>query len=338
MSRGRRGNPLLIGAFVLGAIALALGALVVFGSGRFFRKQVAVVSYFSGSVNGLALGAPVKFRGVPIGSVSQIRMALPEQPGASTAPRRQSAADIRIPVWYTIDVAKVSEYRGAPFVLDRKRLDELVNAGLRAQLQTESFVTGVLFVGLDFFPDSSADLVAAGDPTVLEIPAMPTTIERAMQTFDDVMKRVETIDIEGLVAAARRALDGVDTLARSPKIDEAVTGLRDTLVAARETLTSVRTVSDTLRPSIKPSMEKLDAALAQARTSLASLDQVMCRLEPQLDTTLARAGALLDPDAPLAVELTAALNELGETARTFRDLADYLERNPNAVLTGRPKP
>jgi paraquat-inducible protein B len=328
VSRGRRGNPLLVGAFVLGAAALAIGALLVFGSGRFFRKQVELVSYFSGSVNGLALGAPVKFRGVPIGSVSQIRMGLP----------MTSPADIRIPVWFTVDVDKVSEYRGAPFRLDRQRVDELVAAGMRTQLQTESFVTGVLYVGLDFFPGSPAVLEHPEDHDVLEIPAMPTTIERAMQTFDQVMRRVENIDIEGLTASARSALDGVDKLARSPRVEEAVAGLGDTLVAMRETLASVRKVSDTLQPGVGPSMEKLDATVVQARTSLASLDQVLRRLEPQLDQTLSRARALLDPDAPLAVELTNALSELGETARTFRDLADYLDRNPNAILTGRPKP
>ena len=328
MSRGRQGNPLLVGGFVLGAATLAIGALLVFGSGRFFRKQVELVSYFSGSVNGLALGAPVKFRGVPIGSVSRIGMGLPVT----------SLAAIRIPVWYTTDVDTVSKYRGTPFRLDRKRLDELIAAGLRAQLQTESFVTGVLYVGLDFFPESPALLERAADRDVLEIPAMPTTIERAMQTFDQVMKRVETIDIEGLMASARSTLDGVDKLARSPRVEEAVAGLGDTLVAMRETLASVRKVSDTLQPSVGPSMEKLDATVVQARTSLASLDQVLRRLEPQLDQTLSRARALLDPDAPLAVELTNALSELGETARTFRDLADYLDRNPNAILTGRPKP
>jgi len=314
VSRGRRGNPMLVGVFVLGAAALAIGAVLVFGSGRFFRHEVTLVSYFSGSVNGLIVGSPVKFRGVPIGSVSQIRVGLP----------RGSPSAVSIPVSYTIDVDTISAYQGRRFVLDRQRLDELIAAGLRAQLQTESFVTGVLFVGLDFFPDSPAVLEVTGHPEVLEVPIMPTTIERAMQTFDRLVKRVEALDLEGLVASARHALDGVDNLARSPKVADALDGLR-------ETLASIRRVTNALEPSVTPTMKGLDDTLAQAR-------QALSRVEPQLDQTLARAQALLGSDAPLAVGLASTLADLGEAARAIRDLADFLDRHPNAILTGRPKP
>ena len=272
------------------------------------------MSYFTGSVNGLVVGSPVKFRGVPIGSVSQIRLGLP---GASPA-------DVRIPVWYTVDIDTISGYQGRPFRLDRQSLDELIAAGLRAQLQTESFVTGVLFVGLDFFPDSPVVVELTGQPEVLEVPVMPTTIERAMQTLDRLVKRVEALDIEGLVGSAHRALDGVDDLARSPKIPDALDGLR-------ETLASVRRVTTALEPDVTPTMKGLDATLAQAR-------QVLVRVEPQLDQTLARAQDLLGSDAPLAVGLASTLADLGEAARSVRDLADFLDRQPNALLTGRPKP
>jgi paraquat-inducible protein B len=314
VSRGRRGNPIRVGVFVLGAAALAVAALLVFGSGRFFRHEVTLVSYFTGSVNGLVVGSPVKFRGVPIGSVSQIRLGLPGV----------SPADVRIPVWFTIDVDTISGYQGRRFLLDRKRLDELIAAGLRAQLQTESFVTGVLFVGLDFFPDSPVALELTGQPEVFEVPVMPTTIERAMQTLDRLVKRVEALDIEGLVGSAHHALDGVDDLARSPKIPDALDGLR-------ETLASVRRVTTALEPDVTPTMKGLDATLAQAR-------QVLVRVEPQLDQTLARAQDMLGSDAPLAVGLASTLADLGEAARSVRDLADFLDRQPNAILTGRPKP
>jgi len=304
----------VVGAFVLGAAALAIAAVLVFGSARFFRHEVTLVSFFSGSVNGLVVGSPVKFRGVPIGSVSQIRLGVP---GASEA-------SVRIPVWYTVDLDTISGYQGRTFRLDRQRLDELIAAGLRAQLQTESFVTGVLFVGLDFFPDSPVMLELTGQPEVLEVPVMPTTIEKAIQTFDRLVKRVETLDLEGLIASARHALDGVDNLARSPKVGDALDGLR-------EALASIRRVTDALEPGVTPTMKGLDATLTQAR-------QVLIRVEPQLDQTLARAQALLGSDAPLAVGLASTLADLGEAARAIRDLADFLDRHPNAILTGRPKP
>jgi paraquat-inducible protein B len=304
---------LRVGAFVLGAAALAVAAVLVFGSGRFFRHEATLVSYFSESVNGLVVGAPVKFRGVPIGSVTQIRLGLP---GASPA-------DIRIPVWYTLDVDTISEYRGRKIQIDRQRLDEFIAAGFRAQLQTESLVTGVLFLGLDFFPDSPVVLQVTGHPEVFEVPVVPTTIERVMQDFDRLVKRVEALDIEGLVASAHRALDGADDLVRSPKIPETLDGLRDALAA-------VRRVAADAEPGVKPTMKDLDAALAQLRLALV-------RVEPQLDQTLARAQTLLDSDAPLAVGLTTALADLSEAARSIRELADFLDRHPNAIIVGRPK-
>jgi len=305
---------MVVGVFVLGAAALALGAVLVFGSARFFRHEVTLVSYFTGSVNGLVVGSPVKFRGVPIGSVSRIRLGLP---GASEA-------DVRIPVWYTLDLDTISGYQGRRFLLDRQHLDALIAAGLRAQLQTESFVTGVLFVGLDFFPDSPVVLELTGQPEVLEIPVMPTTIEKAMQTLDRLVKRVEALDLEGLVASARHALDGVDDLAPSPKVADALDGLRDALA-------SIHRVTAALEPGVTPTIKGLDATLAQAR-------EVLIRVEPQLDQTLAHAQELLGPDAPLAVGLASTLADLGEAARSVRDLADFLDRHPNAILTGRPKP
>jgi len=303
-----------VGAFVLGAAALALAAVLLFGSGRFFRHEVKLVSYFSGSVNGLIVGSPVKFRGVPIGSVSQIRVGLPTG----------SPGNVRIAVSYTIDVDTISAYEGRPFRLDRQTLDERIAAGLRAQLQTESFVTGVLFVGLDFFPDSPVVLELTGQPEVLEVPVIPTTIERVMQDFDRLVKRIEVLDLEGLVASGRHALDGVGDLSRSPKIDS-------TLDALHEALASIHRVTAALEPGVTPTMKGLDDTLAQAR-------QVLIRVEPQLDQTLARAQALLGSDAPLAVGLASTLADLSEAARAIRDLADFLDRHPNAILTGRPKP
>ena len=66
----RRANPAMIGAFVLGALFLAVAALVAFGGGKLFKRTQAHVAYFEGSLKGMAIGAPVTFNGVKIGSVT----------------------------------------------------------------------------------------------------------------------------------------------------------------------------------------------------------------------------------------------------------------------------
>jgi len=312
MSRGRKASPALIGGFVLGAAVLAAVIVVVWGSGRFFRQTKSFVCYFSGSVNGLNAGAPVKFRGVPIGSVTEMRFRLEETAGINPD-------EFRIPVWFEIDLKRLSEFRaGSPVRLDRARFDELIARGLRAQLQTESFVTGVLYVGLDFFPGSPVALVHGDRPDVFEVPTMPTMLERASQSLTKLMARIEKLDLEGLVRSVDETLDGINGLVRSPEIGR-------TLVAAREALGSIRQLSDDLKPSVPPMMKSLDATSADARSSL-----------KRLDATLADLRSLIDTQGPLTVELTQTLIDLGDAAESVRDLASYLDRKPNAVLTGRP--
>ena len=94
-------SPAMIGAFVLGAVALIVIAILVFGSGRLFRQTRNFVLYFDNSVNGLRVGAPVKFKGVEIGSVKDIRLRL-----------GQGTASDKIPVIIEIDLKKLTS-RGA---------------------------------------------------------------------------------------------------------------------------------------------------------------------------------------------------------------------------------
>jgi paraquat-inducible protein B len=302
---------MVIGVFVLGAVALGAGVVVVWGSGRLFRQTVTFVSYFSGSVNGLNLGAPVKFHGAQIGSVTQIRSRLAQ--AATIRPE-----EFRIPVWFDIDVQELSELGGRPVELDRARVDELISQGLRAQLQLESFVTGVLYLSLDFFPGLPVVLVHADHPEIFEIPTVPTALERVSQVMTKFMTQIEKVDIDAAVHSITEAVDGVNGLVRSPEVNRAV-------VAAREALESIRRLSDAAEPRVQPMMRSVEAAGAGARDSLQHLDAALVDLQ-----------AMIDTEGPLSVELSRTLVDLGDAARSVRQLASYLERNPNALLVGRP--
>jgi paraquat-inducible protein B len=137
-------SPTLIGAFVVGAVALLVIGVVAFGSGQLFRKTQQFVLYFDGSVNGLHMGAPVKFKGVEIGSVKDIKLEM----GLGNQVHD-------IPVIIEIDLKKVIR-RGVTIekAMDPNTIREFVTQGLRGQLQTESLVTGVLYVALDWFPET----------------------------------------------------------------------------------------------------------------------------------------------------------------------------------------
>jgi len=310
MSRGRKANPALIGAFVLGAVGLTIAAVVLLGSGRFFATRQSFVCYFTGSVDGLNPGAPVKVRGVQVGEVTKLLLRYREPD--------QEVSLVRLPVFIEIDEKRLTELGSIRAVgVNREGLEELIKVGLRARLETQSLVTGVLYVGLDFLPDTPIVRVLPTDGPDLEIPTVPTTFEQVFANLEKVMHRVDGLDLEGLVASARGALDGVKDLARSPNVDKAIVELHDTLA-------SIHHVADTLQPNVQPTLKDLRAALAQAKTSLETLNGTLVSLRD-----------VLDPNAPVVVDFTRTLADVGDAARSVRSLADYLDQKPNSLITGR---
>lgn len=307
---GRKANPIVIGAFVVGAIALAVFGIVIFGSGRLFADTTPFVMYFSGSVDGLSVGSPVKFKGVEIGGVTSIQLDLGE--------------DARIPVWIEVDNKKIVAHGAEKLPSDRTLLQAAVDRGLRAQLNSQSIVTGLLFVQLDYHPDAPAVMVSPPDAGVNEIPTIPTTLEQAQQAAAEIIANLKQVDFAEFGRALRASIDGINATVNAPGLQKALQSLPETLVALNKTLASVQQLAGNLDQrsgplivSIQQASERSTAAVEQARATLQSMQ------------------GLADTGAPLAGQLVGVLEELRGTARSIRLLADYLERNPSALVRGR---
>jgi paraquat-inducible protein B len=321
VSRSKRASPTLVGVFVLGAIAIAVAGLAVFGSGKLFRRTAQFVMVFGGSVNGLSVGAPVKFRGVQVGSVTQILLSLP----GMTLP------ELRIPVFIEIDQDLVSKLGGMINPAEPTSFAALIDEGLRAQLQLESIVTGVLFVELDLFPGSPVNLFLPKESGYLEIPTQPTLLQEASQTGADLIAKLRDVDFDGLVTSIRDAARSVGELAGSPELRQALVAAREAMVSARDTLTEIRPRIPQLASGVDSASNRLQGSLKRFDTTLGSLDTAL----GSLDTTLGSVNRLVDPSAPLVYQLTTTLTDLGTAAKSVRELADYLDRNPSAIITGR---
>jgi paraquat-inducible protein B len=164
----KKPSPTIVGAFILGGSLLIVAAIAVWGSGRLFDRRFKYVCYFPGSVNGLRVGAAVKYRGVPVGQVTGMRIRF-EQP----------REDTRIPVFVELSARRLREL-GSSEAPTPKLLGELIGSGLRARLDSESFVTGQLYVNLDMFPSTPIRLLQGGFP---EIPTVPTPLEEAPKSL-----------------------------------------------------------------------------------------------------------------------------------------------------------
>jgi paraquat-inducible protein B len=309
---GRKANPTVIGAFVVGASALAVLGAVFFGSGRYFRKTLPVVVYFSSSVSGLKPGAPVKFMGVEVGSVRDIRLNI--------SPHERAVPDIRIPVILDLDKETITR-EGARLDPTPENIRRLVDEGLRAQLSTESLVTGVLYISLDFRPDAPLNLVAEPSVSYPEIPTIPTEFEEVQQAAMRVAKKLEDVDFKHLVTSATDTLDGLRRILDDPETRE-LPGSLDRLIGKLDgTATDLQRLAananGSLLPELRTTLEHAGTTLTEARGTFQNL------------------RSSVEPGGPLVYRLDTALAALTSAASAIENLALELDRNPSSIIRGR---
>ncbi len=342
-----RVSPALIGAFVLGALALVVVAMVMFGSGQWFRKTKEFVLYFDSSVNGLRVGAPVKIRGVEIGSVKNILLRLDKDMQAP-----------RIPVVIELDLEKFTSKGAAGAALtDPVAFKEAIDRGLRGQLQSESFVTGLLFIGLDFFPDSPANFVQNPESNSYpyqEIPTQPTTLQMAGDKASQIIAKLEEIDFKGLIDSLTQTVNGINRIANSPDLRRALRSLDDVTERLGEAVVNIGQLATTVTSNVKVISEDVKLTSNEARSTIKQAGSAIKQTElvikqtesairqteamfKEAERTMANMRAVTDPDSPTFYEITKTLKEVSAAARSLRMLTGDLERNPRALIFGKPE-
>jgi phospholipid/cholesterol/gamma-HCH transport system substrate-binding protein len=320
-------SPTLIGAFVVGAVLLLVIGVVAFGSGQLFRKTQQFVLYFDGSVNGLHIGAPVKFKGVEIGSVKDIKLEM----GLGNQVHK-------IPVIIEIDLKKVIR-RGVTRekAMDPNTIREFVTQGLRGQLQTESLVTGVLYVALDWFPETPLNFVQpAGDHSQYEeIPTVPSELEQAHEALVRVVKKIDDIDFKRLIDSLAKTSDGVGQLVsvNSPALKSILQSMDQAMPQLRGAISDFRKLTTTADHNIENVSGDLHQTLTAAQSAI---DQIAATMK-EAQTTIVSVRATVDPNSPTIYELTKSLREVSGAASSLRLLADSLDHNPQAVVLGKPE-
>ncbi len=327
----KQASPTVIGGFVVGAVALVVAGVLIFGSGKFFTHTLPAVMYFEGNVQGLQVGAAVKFRGVPIGSVTDIKA-------------RFDAKDLKfhIPVFVEFMQGSI-ETEHAEAGTPGENLNVLVEQGLRAQLQTENMVTGQLFVQLDFYPDAPRKEVAIDPATqLIEIPTIPTTLEQVSQTLRTALNKIAELPIEQIVTNLEGALGNINKLVNAPEVLETVRNLNTTLTDVRQLVQRADKQVEPLAAGATKMVENVNKLAQSVDSQVASLTasfkDTSGAARGALEQTREAMAAVQDftaPSSPVQYELVKTLKELSDTARSLRVLADYLERHPNAVVFGR---
>ena len=331
-----RKKQALIGIFVLGALTLMVVGVVLFGSGRYFTNYTKAIMYFDGSVKGLNIGSPVMAEGVKIGTVSDIRLVADVED-----------LSLKIPVIVDIDSEKFSTI--GRISRDKDYIQALIAKGLRAQLQTQSMVTGQLIVNLGFYPESKVNLRSKKREKSLlffdfgypEIPTI-TSNSQALQMM------IEGLPVKDLLDTAQSALNGIDRLVNSPELAGSVIELNKMLVEMRELIKNLNRDVPPLAQDARQSfvaatgvIGRTDKWLVDNRDVAKSITTDLAKTTTQLRKTLETTEQTMTAvkatvaDQRTLYQLQNALREVGEAARSLRQLGDYLERHPEAILRGR---
>jgi len=187
----------------------------------------------------------------------------------------------------------------------RRFVGDLVARGLRAQLRSGSLITGQLYIALDFFPNATKTAVNWTSVPV-ELPTTPGARQELQTVIAGVAAKFERLPLDEIGQDARKALVSMDQLLKGVNTD--------VTPEVRETLQNTTKLLQRLDGEVSVEAR---ATLIDARKALVSVDRV------------------LSSDAPLQHDTREAMQEITRAAYAFRVLADYLERNPQALLVGK---
>lgn len=300
-----------IGAFVVLAMVLFVALLLFFSSGSVFSHNVRIYTFFDTSLNGLDLGAPVKFKGVRVGSVEAIDIIHDEDVDEACAS-----------VLLKIDTGAFRTINGHQVVNNDYEafFAEQIAHGMAAQLALDSVVTGKKFVSIDYYPHDTERLYKDIDGLKFQqMPSMATDFDEFMAGLDSIMRNIAKLDLAGIgnninsvLSKLSRELDDLDMY----KVTQAFIGVCNRISAL---------VSD----------ERIGQVLEAIRNVACRFDDRMDRSMDNFDRTMESLSDFLRSDSYFRENLERSLAQLEWTLRSIREFFDFLERNPNSILAGK---
>ena len=311
-------NPLAVGMFVLGSAIIAVAAIIIFGSFKFFANTEMFISYFPETVNGLDVGAAVKYKGVKIGKVEDIRIG----------PQRKDIRETSVIVVYSIDVDMVRRKSDNKKELDFDQwMERQVANGMRAKLNYQSIVTGMLYIELDYIADKNEPYHKNYEGLeYTEIPSSKSGLSELAKAFEDTLSEISKINFKEITDNVNAVLVSVNA-----KINDV-----DTKEISDRALVALGSINELANDkNIRLAIKNFDTLLKDANTEIKSLSEAGKKTLSNGDGGLENVNTIVAPQSPIRYELALLFRSLNESMNSISNFADYLERNPNAILTGK---
>lgn len=323
-------------------------------------ERLRALAVFDGTVGGLAEGATVRFRGVPVGEVDNVAMVAGERDGRKVVRMRAMLAIIPSRLG-------LSNEDGVEEALDL--LSVYVEEGLRVRLATASLLSSDLVVDLIELPideEGEAEIVM----TEMGIPQLPTIeaeVSDLNATAEGVFQRINNLPIEEVLASVQGLIDNASALVASDDIRAVAPGINATLAdlrALQPEVTSTLEEFRTITPELTDTLDEATATLEEVRLIVAGLresgatenvNNVFASAANAADAVEAAAGELPKLTARLTTLATrtekviesygdnsrlingalSTLRDVSEAADALRSLARTIQRNPNSLIIGR---
>jgi paraquat-inducible protein B len=320
-------RPAIIGGFVLSGLAFGVAAILLFGGLRLFSTTERAVVLFPGSVAGLAVGAPVTFRGVQVGSVQRISVRL-------------DVKDLTayIPVYLDLHPDSVSMTNGI-LPAGELGIERLLKAGLKAQLNTSSFVTGQLQVDLNLRPD----IKTAPTRIDLGLPEIPA-IDSPFETLTD---QIAHLQLRQLVDTSQRTLESIQRVSDllGDRIGPLLDDVQKTSETARNTLQTTTGAVRQIQADATRTLGNIDQLTIEGRQQLTARGTEVSRVLGEVGSTAREVGTLsvslndmVSPRSQTRRDINATIRDLAATASSLRAFSHEIERNPSLLLSGRAGP
>ncbi|HID46980.1 MAG TPA: MCE family protein [Chromatiaceae bacterium] len=276
------------------------------------QLSLPYILYFDDSVRGLSIGAPVEFRGIPVGKVLDISLEKNTHDGL-----------VRIAVLVGLEPDLVPFENWEPGLDEEARkeffrntLEKQVAKGLRARLITGNLLSGQLIVDMDFDTEAeAASIDYSGKYPVL--PTTPGSLASITNSLVAILGKLKRLPLDEMGAHFLKVSEGLDALVNSNGLHDSVKNLSLVLAHAEQLLSDVGAKAT-------PMMDEMALLSTDARKMLQQADKTLRELEKAASDQGSMGGELIN-----------TMRELAAAAKAVRGIADYLERHPEALLQGK---
>ena len=329
-------SPTLIGSFFLAALGLVIIAIMMFGGGNYFDKKDQFVLFFhsENNLNGLNVGAPVKLEGVQIGEVKEVVLLFDE-----------NTLEVIKPVVIELDYKNILDDETDKDFNPKESGHEkevsvknLINKGLKAQLKSQSMLTGLLYVEFQFTPQDEVVMTGINFRNLKELPTTTNATEDLKRETQKVVDRIGKLPLEQIVEDLAVNMHEIKVILTSQSLKENRQGVNQSIKEMEKLLIN-------LNENFTPLMLNLNGTMKDTRVVVQEFSREIKPVLSTLEKTLNKATDLLSesqfavrsfeelssPEAPL----WQALEALKEAAESTKNLTDTLERNPESIIYGK---